>query len=153
MVLAKLIQAAEIGASDRVLDVGCATGYSAALLAHLAGAVVALEQDSALASRAAEALGTLGLTNVEVVTGPLREGYPSRAPYDAIVLEGATEIVPTALIRQLKPGGRLVGVLGRGPMGKAMLYRAVGTEVSGRPIFDAAAPLLPGFAKPEVFVF
>ena len=153
MVLAKLIQAAEIGASDRVLDVGCATGYSSAVLSRLAGAVTALEQEPALARRAREILQTLGASNVTVVTGPLIEGWPAAAPYDAILLNGSTEIEPQALLRQLKDGGRLVGVRGRGGAGKAVLARAFGREVSGRPIFDAAAPLLPGFAQPAVFVF
>ena len=75
------------------------------------------------------------------------------APYDVIVLNGASEVVPKTLLRQLKPGGRLVGVLGRGPAGKATLYRSIGGECGGRPIFDAAAPLLPGFAAAPAFVF
>ncbi|HEX3710769.1 MAG TPA: protein-L-isoaspartate O-methyltransferase, partial [Pseudolabrys sp.] len=75
------------------------------------------------------------------------------APYDAILLEGATEVVPSALCRQLKDGGRLVCVLGSGPGPKAMLYRRSGEEVGSRPIFDATAALLPGFAKPQVFAF
>lgn len=90
---------------------------------------------------------------VEVAIGPLSAGWPSQAPYDVIVLNGAFDITPKALLRQLKPGGRLVGVLGRGPLGKAMLYCSIGGESGGRPIFDAAAPLLPGFTAPEAFVF
>ena len=153
MVLAKLIQAAEIGAGDHVLDVGCGTGYSSAILARLAGSVVALEQEPLLARQAAENLRAIGAGNVTVVTGPLTEGWPAGAPYDAILLNGATEIEPKALCRQLKDGGRLVGVKGRASAGKAMLYRAFGHDVSGRPIFDAAAPLLPGFAESPAFVF
>ena len=153
MVLAKLIQAAEIGAGDHVLDVGCATGYSSAVLARLVGSVTALEQEPALARSARECLQATGASNVAVVTGPLIDGWPSGAPYDAILLNGSTEIEPQALLRALKDGGRLVGVRGRAGAGKAMLYRAFGREVSGRPIFDAAAPLLPGFAEPAVFVF
>ena len=87
------------------------------------------------------------------MTGPLIEGWPAAAPYDAILLNGSTEIEPRALLRQLKDGGRLVGVRGRGGTGKAVLARAFGHEVSRRPIFDAAAPLLPGFAQPAAFVF
>ena len=130
-----------------------ATGYSSAVLSRLAGAVTALEQEPALARRAREILQTLGASNVTVVTGPLIEGWPATAPYDAILLNGSTEIEPQALLRQLKDGGRLVGVRGRGGTGKAVLARAFGREVSGRPIFDAAAPLLPGFAQPAAFVF
>jgi len=153
MVLAKLIQAAEIAEGDHVLDVGCATGYSSAILGRLAHAVVALEQDAGLAELARDNLRALGGIMVEVAIGPLSAGWPSQAPYDVIVLNGAFDITPKALLRQLKPGGRLVGVLGRGPLGKAMLYCSIGGESGGRPIFDAAAPLLPGFTAPEAFVF
>ena len=153
MVLAKLIQLAEIGETDRVLDVGCATGYSSALLAHLAGSVVALEQDPTLARRAEQAIAEFGLAKVQVVVGPLVAGWPAAAPYDVIVLQGGSEIVPDTLLRQLKDGGRLVCALGSGPLRKAMLYRSSDGEVSGRPAFDAAAPLLPGFARQPAFVF
>ena len=153
MVLAKLLQAAEIAPGDHVLDVGCATGYSSALLAQLGGSVVGLEEDAGLAEQARNNLRALALATVQVVRGPLAEGWSAQAPYDVIVLEGASEIAPKALLRQLKPGGRLVGVLGRGPAGKAMLYCPIGGESGGRRIFDATAPLLPGFAAPAAFVF
>jgi protein-L-isoaspartate(D-aspartate) O-methyltransferase len=153
MVLAKLLQAVEVGEGDRVLDVGCATGYSTALLAQLAGSVVGLEQDEILAVQARRSLADGGLRNATVVIGPLAVGWRADAPYDVILLQGAAEVVPDALLGQLKDGGRLAGVLGRGPSAKAMLFRAVGGDVSGRPIFDAAAPSLPGFSKPPAFVF
>lgn len=153
MVLARLIQAAEVGEGDHVLDVGCATGYSSAVLARLARSVVALEEDAGLAAQAREHLRELGARHVEVVGGPLTQGSTTHGPFDVVILNGATEVVPKALLRQLKPGGRLVCVLRRGPPGKAMLYRLIGGEASGRPVFDAAAPLLPGFAAPAAFVF
>lgn len=151
MVLAKLIQTASIAPTDKVLDAGCATGYSAALLARIGGEVVAQEQDENLAQAARGALASL--PNVRVVSGPLAAGWPQAAPYDVILLEGATETMPQALCRQLKDGGRLVCVLGSGPAAKAMLYCRSGDDVGGRPIFDAAAALLPGFAKPPAFAF
>jgi protein-L-isoaspartate(D-aspartate) O-methyltransferase len=151
MVQAKLIQAAELQATDRVLDVGCATGYSAALLGRIASQVVALEQDAGLAKAAATALASVA--NVSPVSGPLAEGWPQGGPYDVVVLEGATDIVPHALCQQLKDGGRLVCVLGSGPGSTAMLYRRSGDDVGGRPVFDASAGLLPGFAKTPVFAF
>jgi len=153
MVLAKLLQAAEIAGGDRVLDVGCATGYSSAVLARLAGAVIAVEEDAGLAARARENLRAAGAGQVQVVSGPLADGAPTQGPYDVILVNGAFEVAPKVLLHQLKPGGRLVGVLSSGPAGKAMLYCSIGGDCGGRPIFDAAAPLLPGFAAPAAFVF
>jgi protein-L-isoaspartate(D-aspartate) O-methyltransferase len=153
MVLAKLIQAAELGASDSVLDVACATGYSSAVLAQLAGSVVALEEDAGLARKAGQLLGDVGATNVTAAQGSLADGWPARAPYDVILVNGMCEIVPKELCRQLKPGGRLVGVFGEGAVAKAMVYLSEAGEVSGRTIFDATAPLLPEFTKPPAFVF
>ena len=152
MVLAKLIQAAEIGEGDHVLDVGCATGYSSAVLAKLARSVVALEQEPALARQAAALLPAIGAQR-RGGRRALIDGWPELAPYDVILLNGTVDAAPKALLRQLKDGGRLVGVVGRYPSGKAMLFRSIGGEVSGRPIFDAGAPLLPGFAQAPVFVF
>ena len=153
MVLAKLLQAAEIEPGHSVLDVGCATGYSAAIIARLAGLVTALEEDPALSGEAKQILAGLGVGNVTIVRNELGAGWPAAAPYDAIVLNGAAEVIPQPLFDQIKEGGCLVGVLGTGPGSVAMLYRRIQREVSGRPIFDAAAPPLPGFSKPAEFVF
>jgi protein-L-isoaspartate(D-aspartate) O-methyltransferase len=153
MVLAKLIQAADVGPTDHVLDIGCATGYSAALLARLARSVVALEEDSTLARHARENLAAVG-ASAEVVSGPLPDGWPGRAPYDVILLGGAVEAVPQHLVRQLAAGGRLVAVVGQAPASKAIRYLAAGDgHASAIPIFDAAAAPLPGFAQPQGFVF
>jgi protein-L-isoaspartate(D-aspartate) O-methyltransferase len=151
MVLAKLIHAGDIAGTDRVLTVGCATGYAAAVLAQIAGQVVALEQDASLVRMAQAALA--GIANVSVVSGPLTAGWAEGGPYDVIVLEGATEVEPQAFCSQLKDGGRLVCVLGSAPNAKAMLYRRSGAELGSRAIFDAAAALLPGFGKTPVFAF
>ncbi|MBI3705239.1 MAG: methyltransferase domain-containing protein [Rhizobiales bacterium] len=151
MMLAKLFNAAEIKSTDRVLDVGCVTGYAAALLARMAAQVVALEQDAGLAKAAKAALSSL--PNVTVVSGPLVAGWAQGGPYDLIVLEGATEIEPQGFSGQLKDGGRLICVLGAAPGATAMLYRRSGDDFAGRPLFSAAAPVLPGFVKPPVFAF
>jgi len=153
MVLAKLIQAAQVRAADRVLDVGCGMGYASAVLAQLAGSVVALEEDAELVRQAKEALAASGATEVAVESGPLAAGWPQAAPYDVILLEGATEITPETLGGQLKPSGRLACIFGRPPAAKAMIFRLAEGRLVGRPIFDAAAALLPGFAAPPAFVF
>lgn len=151
MVLAKLIQAADVAASDKVLVVGCATGYAAAVLTRIAGQVIALEQDDKLRAAALAALS--GQPNVTVVSGPLVNGCAQRAPYDVILIDGAIEELPDALTHQLKDGGRLVCVQGASPGASAMLYRKSSGDLSGRAIFDAAAGVLPGFAKTPIFAF
>lgn len=153
MVLAKLIQALDLSGNERVLDVGCATGYSSALLRQLAAEVVAIESDPALAATARRILAELVVANVQVVSGPLINGVPEAGPYDAILLNGSVEFLPNALLDQLKEGGRLVAVIRSGPLGRAILHRRIEGEVSRRPLFDAAVPMLPGFAVPRGFVF
>ncbi|MCZ7642992.1 MAG: protein-L-isoaspartate O-methyltransferase [Pseudorhodoplanes sp.] len=153
MVLAKLIQTAQVRASDRVLVVGAATGYAAAILGRLAASVVALEEDDALLARGVRVCAELGLSNIETVRGPLTAGWPAGAPYDVILIDGCVEVSPEPLLRQLADGGRLVCVHGRTPATKAMLYVASAGHVSGRPVFDASAPALPGFAQAPAFVF
>ncbi len=151
--LARLIQAAEIAPTDFVLVVGCATGYSAAVIASLATAVIALESDERLASEASQTLMALGAGNLAVVTGPLEQGYPSEGPYDVIFIDGAVEEVPAALFDQLKEGGRLVAVVGYGRAAPAMVFTRTDDDIGGRAVFDAFVPALPGFAKPRAFVF
>jgi protein-L-isoaspartate(D-aspartate) O-methyltransferase len=152
MVLARLIQIADVKPTDRVLDVACGTGYSSAVLAHLAGSVVALEEERGLADRAARLFHDFGLVNAKLVSGALNAGWAT-APYDVVLINGAVEVVPEALLSQVAEGGRLVAVVGGAPIGKAMLYWRSADDVSGRPVFDAAAPVLPSFDKPKAFVF
>ena len=150
---ARLLQLAQIGSGDFVLDVGAGTGYSAAVLSRLAGAVVALESDPALAQQAQTRLAALRCDTVAVVEGALQEGYASEAPYDVIVLSGAVDEVPEALLAQLKDGGRLAAVVGTGGTGVARLYTRHGGAVSSRRGFNAAVKPLPGFHSKPVFQF
>jgi protein-L-isoaspartate(D-aspartate) O-methyltransferase len=149
---AKLLQLADVGADDNVLVVGAGTGYSAAILAGMARAVVALESDDKLAAEARRNMAELALTNVKVDVGALVAGCASKAPFDAIVLQGAVSSVPDALFDQLKDGGRLVAVVTEGGIGKATLWRRLGRSVDSWGAFDATAPMLPGFAKATEFV-
>jgi protein-L-isoaspartate(D-aspartate) O-methyltransferase len=153
MILARLVQALSLTATDHVLDVGGASGYSAALLARLAASVIALEEDAEFVPIATRLLASLGAANAKVVSGPLTAGAPKEGPYDAILLQGSVEIVPAALIDSLKDGGRLAAVIGSGRAAKAMLYLRTGKVVGARPVFDAAIPPLPGFSAPREFVF
>ncbi len=150
---AKLLQLAEIDASDSALDVGCGTGYASAVLSRLAKSVVALESDPALAESASSTLSTLGYDNVTVVQGPLAQGQAAKAPYNVIFVGGSVEEVPAALLDQLAEGGRLVAVEGQGNSGVARLFFKAGGVVTGRRAFNAAIKPLPGFERVEAFVF
>ena len=151
-VLAKLLQLADIGDDNHVLDVGGATGYSAAVLAGMGKSVIALECNIKLTEQARANLAALALDNASVTVGELTAGWLDKAPYDAIVLQGAAATVPEALFDQLKDGGRLVAVLIEGGLGKATIWRRLGRSVDAWGAFDAAAPVLPGFERTPVFV-
>jgi protein-L-isoaspartate(D-aspartate) O-methyltransferase len=153
MVLAKLIQALEVTPESHVLDVGTATGYSAAVLGRIAGEVTALEEEDALSASARKTLAELRITNVTVVPGKLPAGWPVKAPYDVILLNGSVEIVPDAILSQLKEGGRLGAVVRTGVLSRAILHVKSAGVISRRPLFTAAAPALPGFDAPRGFVF
>lgn len=150
---AKLLQLAEVASNDVVLDVGCGTGYSAAVLSKLAGSVIALESDAALAAKATETLSSLGCDNVVVVSGALPAGYASEAPYDVIFVGGSAEQVPDALLAQLKEEGRLVVVEGHGNAGVARVFLKSGGAVTSRNAFNAAVKPLPGFNRTREFEF
>jgi protein-L-isoaspartate(D-aspartate) O-methyltransferase len=150
---AKLVQLADIEPGNKVLSVGCGSGYGVAVLSRLAANVVALEVDPALVSAAKSALSETGVANVKVVAGPLPEGYAPDAPYDVIVVEGSVEVVPETLLQQLAEGGRMVVVVGRGNAGVARVYVKSGAVVSNRRGFNAAVKPLPGFNRTPAFEF
>jgi protein-L-isoaspartate(D-aspartate) O-methyltransferase len=153
MVLAKLLQTAAIGQNDHVLIVGSATGYGAALVGHLASSVIGLECEADLVQEASEAVSEIGIGNVRFVHGHLTEGYASAAPYDVIVLEGAAYLPPGQFVHQLKEDGRLVAVVGGGGAARGMVYNRTAQGLSGRPLFETSAAILPGFERKADFVF
>jgi len=155
VVLARLIQALEIDHNDVVLDIGCGTGYCAALLAQMAATVVAIEQNADIASEAERLLRDLDICNIVVIQQKdLREGYAAQAPYQKILINGSVAEVPAEILSQLADGGRLVTVLSnKGHMGSAVLYTRSGDDFSKRVLFDAATPTLPGFECRKSFEF
>lgn len=154
MVFARLVQSAEPGLDDYVLDIGAGLGYSSAVLGRIASAVVALESDSGLAERARKALAAAGSDNVLVVEGPLEAGCPEEAPFNLIAIQGAVASVPPALLDQLAEGGRLAAVVrSDGGLGQAKVFTKRGGVVSSRIVFDAGTPYLAGFEPRQEFVF
>jgi protein-L-isoaspartate(D-aspartate) O-methyltransferase len=149
---ARLVQLADVAPGDKVLDVGAATGYSTAVLARLAGSVMALEQDAALAEYARAALTRAGVANATVHVGPHAAGLPEAAPFDVIVIEGAVPDTPTGLLWQLKDGGRLVAIVSTTGFGNGTVWRRVGAAFDAVPAFDAGVPPLPGFEVVPQFV-
>ena len=152
-VLAKLLQAAEIKETDRVLVVGCASGYAAAVIAQFAPHVSGTESDAALAARAKEILAGLGCGSISIQTAAAGDGEQADAPYDVILLNGATEIVPERLYAQLRNGGRLVGVFATSRPARATIVTCSHGDFGHRTLFDAAAPVLPGMERVAAFVF
>jgi protein-L-isoaspartate(D-aspartate) O-methyltransferase len=153
VLLARLAQALALDPDGRAMALGCGSGWSAAVLSHLAGSVVAVEEDPALLAMAREALPAAGAANVTIVEGKLTEGCAREAPFDAILVDGAVEIVTDALVAQLKPGGLLAAVVRSERISRAMLYERVGGETTKWPQFEAWAPPLPGFERKPEFVF
>lgn len=162
--LARLIQAAGIGADDVVLDIAPATGYSTAVLAQLASAVVAVEPDAALVKKASKVLSGLEIDNTAVIEGEPIAGCPEQAPFDVIFINGAVEFVPDDLISQLSDHGCLVTIVvdDRGSHGCVFRKRSVKVvDDSGvsKPVvdctrvFDLFAPKLDEFSHKQAFTF
>jgi protein-L-isoaspartate(D-aspartate) O-methyltransferase len=154
LVLARLIQLAAPGERDKALDIGCGTGYGAAILARLCHNVIGLECDAGLAREAAARLRDLGIRNAWIQQGELTRGFPDRAPYDVVLLSGAVEEIPKAITEQLAEGGRLAAVVRPpGQVGRAVLMTRRGGIVSARDAYDSATLPLPGFDRPRAFAF
>ena len=148
----KMLDALDVQRDEMVLDLGCGLGYSAAVLAHLSEAVVAVEEVESLASEAQGILGEQGVDNVAVIEGPLAEGSAKHGPYDVIVIEGGIETIPAALIDQLKDGGRIAAIFMDGPLGECRIGHKLDGKMNWRMAFNATAPVLSGFTKASGFV-
>ncbi|WP_415402318.1 protein-L-isoaspartate O-methyltransferase family protein [Tateyamaria sp. SN3-11] len=149
--LAKILDALSIDQNELVLDVGAALGYSAAVIAHMAEAVVALEEDEDMAREAQDALMSAGIDNVITHVGPLHAGAAEHGPYDVIVVEGGVAQVPDALLDQLKDGGRIACLFMDGALGEVRIGFKLDGRVSWRRAFNAGAPVIAGFEKHDVF--
>ena len=153
MVFARLVQLADPQVTDRGLVVGSGSGYGAAVLASLVRSVVALESDPGLAARGREQFARLRIDGAIQVDGPLTEGWPLKAPYEIILVEGAVEVLPGTLFEQLADGGRLLAVVETDGIGRATLFDKRNDVLSHRTVFDASVPVLPGLKRKRGFVF
>lgn len=149
--MGKMLEVLNIQPDELVLDVGAGLGYSSAVLAQLGQTVVALEEDTDMASDAQDTLSAEGIDNVAVIEGALCEGAAKHGPYDVIVVQGAVETVPAALTEQLKDGGRIACLFQDNALGQVKVGYKTGTQVSWRFAFNAGAPILPGFEKDHSF--
>jgi protein-L-isoaspartate(D-aspartate) O-methyltransferase len=153
MYLARLLQLAELEPKAKALVVGAGTGYAAAILSKVVAKVTALESAADLAARARTILAGLGLGNVQVVEGDLAAGRANEAPFDFILVDGAVETLPDALTAQLAEGGTLATIVMSGSIGQGVLITKADGVLTRREVFDAETDVLPGFTRPQRFVF
>ncbi|MFT7724435.1 MAG: protein-L-isoaspartate O-methyltransferase [Roseateles sp.] len=151
---ARLLQELKLQRHEKVLEIGAATGHLAALLAHQAQRVVAVEADAGLAAQAAANLRRAGVANASVLNQDGAAGVAAEQPFDAILLSGSVAAVPQALLDQLKVGGRLAAIVGAEPVMRAVLVTRTGaSDFATRELFDTVAGRLPGFAEAPAFSF
>ena len=149
--LAKMVDGLDIQPDELVLDLACGYGYSAAVMARMAEAVVAIEDDAELATEAEQRLSQAGIDNVAVLHAPLTEGAPKQGPYDVILIEGAVQDIPAAIVEQLREGGRVAALFVEGALGVARIGTRQNGQLSWRYSFNAKAPMLPGFGLQRGF--
>ena len=153
MTSARMLQCLELKTGDICLAIGRASGYTAAIMGRLASVVFALHDDKDVSAKTSSVCNQLGLDNVISVTGPLEKGWSKEAPYDAIFIDGAIEILPEGIMNQMADGGRLSAIVQENGVGRATRFLKSGAAQSGRVLFDAKAPVLPNFEMPQNFVF
>lgn len=155
-VFARLLEKAKIDENDAVLTIGSGIGYNAAILSHLCGTVVALEEEGALTDAAQEVWNKLDYTNIAAIAGKLSEGAPKYAPYDMIIFNGALSEIPQAIKEQVKVGGKIVAIIRANPMSlaKAQIFHHVKEgQFNEETLFESGTPYLNGFAPEKEFVF
>ena len=152
-VLGKMLDAVDIQPDERVLDVGCLQGYSAAVVARIAGSVVGVEDSVEMVMLAEASFSGNAVANAVAVSGSLAEGAPKHAPFDVILVQGGVEEFPTKLAVQLKLGGRAATIFMEGSVGQCRVALKTASGLVWRRAFDATAPVLPGFNKARVFQF
>jgi len=150
MALGRMLSEARLQGHERVLVIGVATGYSAAVVGRLAKSVTGLEEQPELAAIARQVASD---DDVEIVEGPLNLGWPAGAPYDFVLIDGAVEFVPQQIIDQVADGGQLAAALLDGGVPRLSIGRVVGGAYGSAAYTDAAAPILPGFQEPRTFSF
>jgi len=150
--LGKMLDALDLQPTELVLDIGCGYGYSTAVIAHLAEAVIAVESDETMAAEAQRRLATEGVDNAVVLAGQLDRGAARHGPYDAALLQGGVEVIAQAVLDQIRDGGRIAAIFMDGALGKAMIGYKFDGRVTWRFAFNAAAPVLSGFASQRRFV-
>jgi protein-L-isoaspartate(D-aspartate) O-methyltransferase len=149
--LAKMLDAVDINNDELVLDIGSGFGYSAAIIAHMAEAVVAVEEDEAMSAEAQDALSAAGIDNVILHNGPLAAGAAQHGPYDVILVQGGVETIPATLIEQVKEGGRVACLFMNGALGDVRIGHKLDGKMNWRSSFNAGAPVLDGFARQNAF--
>ncbi|SDI34410.1 protein-L-isoaspartate O-methyltransferase family protein [Aliiruegeria lutimaris] len=150
--LAKMLEALNVQPNEMVLDIAAGYGYSTAVLAHLAEAVIALEEDESMAHEAEATLSSEAVDNAAVVIGPLAEGAAQHSPYDVIILQGGVAKLPAAIEEQLKEGGRIACLFMEGALGLVQIGYKIDGRINWRFAFNASAPVLPGFEEAGSFV-
>lgn len=150
--LAKILDALDIHPDEMVLDIGCGLGYSSAVVAQLAEAVVAVEEEPAFVAEAQSLLAEHGADNVAVVEAPLASGAAKHGPYDVIMIEGSVEALPPELLEQLRDGGRIGALFMEGSLGVCRIGYKIDGEMTWRFAFNASAPVLKGFERQDTFV-
>lgn len=148
---AKLLDILDIKPTEVVMDLGAGLGYSTAVLAHIADFVVGVEAHADLATDAQATLSEQGVDNAAILEAPLAEGAAKSGPYDVVILQGAAEVVPQAILDQIKDGGRIAAIFAEGALGVARIGYKLDGRINWRDAFNASAPVLSGFEKKAAF--